>query len=349
MRGTMPTISVLGLFHEATSTADTIDGLRELGIPDEKITIMSSIPYREEMLGRPREPRPVGWIALAGALLGAGAGLFLSVGIFLLYPLHQGGQPVVPIPPTLIIVFEMTMLGTMWAAFFGLLGASHFPAMKASLYDPRVTEGHIGVLAEIPEAQQQEVEAVLQAHGAHHLRSESVDTAPDIGRRRFWLVLAGGLALLTIAILLLAYDVVEIPFPTQMDSQVSLAYLEGPRRAAPAAAVPVQGPALIAGQPASQALPAGPDSRQRGAILFGINCALCHGDKGQGNGPLAPHFEPSPADLSGEEVQNLSDDVLFQVISLGRGTMPALYENLSPAERWDIVNYLGTFTEKMEE
>lgn len=345
----MATVSLLGLFHEATPTADAVDGLRQLGIPDEKITIMSGIPYREEMLGRPREPRPVGVIALIGAVLGAMVGLFLSVGIFLLYPLHQGGQPVVPIPPTLIVVFEVTMLGTMWAAFFGLLGASHFPAMKPELYDRRITEGHIGVLAKIPEDQVQQVQDVLQANGAHHLRHESVDTAPDVGRRRFWLVIGGSLAVLTAVILLLAYDVVEIPVPTQMDSQPSIAYLEGPRLAAPEAAVPVQGPALIAGEPASQPVPANPASLQRGAILFDINCLMCHGNEGEGNGPLAASFNPHPADLTDEEVQNLSDAVLFQVISQGRGIMPALHENLEPGARWDVVNHVRTFSAGTEE
>jgi mono/diheme cytochrome c family protein len=345
----MANTSVLGLFHEATPTADAVDGLRQLGVPDEQITIMSGIPYREEMLGRPREPRPVGLIALVGAVIGLVAGLFLSVGIFLLYPLHQGGQPVVPIPPSLIIIFETTMLGTMWAAFFGLLGASRFPAMKAEAYDPRITEGHIGILATVPAAQVEEVASLLQANGAHHMRREPVDLTPDVGRRRFWFAVGGALLLVTVIVLLLAYDVVEIPFPTQMDSQPSVAYLEGPRRAAPAAAVPVQGPALIAGEPASEPVPAGGASLQRGAVLFGINCALCHGEQGHGDGPLAPFFDPAPANLAGEEVQSLSDDAIFLVISEGRGIMPAIRENLSPEERWDVINHVRTFAEGSEE
>ena len=61
-------------------------------------------------------------ISGAGAILGLAAGVFLTVGIFLLYPLVQGGQPIVPFPPTLIVLFEVTMLGMMWAAFFGMGG-----------------------------------------------------------------------------------------------------------------------------------------------------------------------------------------------------------------------------------
>jgi mono/diheme cytochrome c family protein len=310
---------------------------------------MSGIPYHEEMLGRPREPRPVLAITLLGAGLGLIFGLFLSVGIFLLYPLHQGGQPVVPIPPTLIILFETTMLGAMLAAFFGLLGASRFPAMKEQIYDPRITEGHIGVLAEIEEELRQQVEATLEASGAHHLRHEVVDTTPDIGHRRFWIVVGTAFVILSIFILLAAYNVIKLPIPTQMDSQPSIAYLQGPRRAAPEGAVPVQGPAFIAGQPASEPRPPSDASLQRGAMLFGIDCALCHGETGEGDGPLAHYFTPQPANLQSEEVQHLSDDVLFQIISYGRGAMPGLYENLMPGERWDVINHVRTLAEGTEE
>ena len=47
--------SVLGLYHEATSTADTIERLLEMGVPDEAITVMSGVPYTPEMLGRIRK------------------------------------------------------------------------------------------------------------------------------------------------------------------------------------------------------------------------------------------------------------------------------------------------------
>src|SRR3990172_2591958 len=73
----MAEVLLLGLFHEATSTADTIDQLRRLGLPDEMITVMSGMPYRPEMLGRPRPQRRLGRISLLGALAGCLLGLFL--------------------------------------------------------------------------------------------------------------------------------------------------------------------------------------------------------------------------------------------------------------------------------
>lgn len=338
----MAEVQIIGLFHEATPTADTIDQLRKLDIPEDKITVLSGIPYRAEMLGRPRQKRKVTLFALAGAGLGLLLGLFLTAGIFLLYPLVQGGQPIVPIPPTLIILFETTMLGTMWAAFFGLLGENRFPMFKSQIYDPRITEGHIGVVVDVDEPLSEQVETLLTNNGAHHMRREASGTSTDIRLTLFWASILGVVVLAATLILLVSYDVVKIRFPTNMAHQESVAYLQGPRLAAPAESVPIQGPVLIDGRPASQPIPATADSVQRGQVLFGITCAVCHGAEGNGSSPLSSFFSPNPADLTGERVQKLSDADIFIVISQGRGVMPSMAENLSPQERWDVINYLRT-------
>jgi mono/diheme cytochrome c family protein len=147
-------------------------------------------------------------------------------------------------------------------------------------------------------------------------------------------------------VLLIAYDILKISFPSNMVNQDSTAYEQGPRLAAPAEAVPIQGPVLIAGQPATRPIPATANSLQRGQVLFNINCAVCHGPEGQGNGPLSGFFSPQPADLTGERVQSLSNDELFLIITQGRGLMPSLAENLSAGERWDVINHVRTLKKK---
>ena len=61
---------------------------------------------------------------------------------------------------------------------------------------------------------------------------------------------------------------------------------------------------------------------------------------------MSSYFSPRPADLTGEEEQNLSDQDIFLVITQGRGVMPSLSENLSAQERWDVINYLRTLQQK---
>jgi mono/diheme cytochrome c family protein len=331
---------ILGLFHEATPTADTIDRLRELGVPDNRITVMSGVPYRADILGRKAVYERLIPIALIGALSGILAALFLVVGTPLLYSIVVGNQPIVPVPPSLIILFEFTMLGTIVATFAGLLAESRFPFFGREMYDPRITEGHIGVLAQLDESLLEQAKSILEANGAHHM---DLRRATEPARRRpfaRWLLILTFLGVPTAIGLLFTYAYLAIPLPDQMVEQFSIAYDQGPRLAAPAAAVPIQGPALIANQPASEPLPATDDSLQRGAILFDRVCRMCHGVTGQGDGTLASFFSPRPADLQGDTVQAMSDADIYEIISLGRGVMPSQHESLLPTERWDVINFV---------
>jgi mono/diheme cytochrome c family protein len=336
--------SVLGLYHEASSTADTIDRLRELGVPDDAVTVMSGVPYTAEMLGRRPVYERLAPIALIGAVGGFLAALFLTVVTPHLYEIPVGGQPLVPGPPTIIIVFEFTMLGTLLATFGGLLAEIAFPAVGRQEYDRRITEGHIGVLAVVDEALVKQVESALKETGAHHFKIAEADPPPG---RRTWqrLALVAGFAVVpTVIGLLFAYSVLVIPLPNQMVNQLSIAYEQGPRLAAPAEAVPVQGSVLVAGVPASQPVPATADSLQRGSVQFDRNCVMCHGPLGGGNGTLSGYFVPPPADLTSERVQALSDQQIFLVLTQGWGLMPSMAENLLPVERWDVINHVRSLT-----
>ncbi len=332
---------ILGLFHEATPTADAIDALEtQLGVPEDKLSVISGIPYTTSMLGRTVRYERLVPVALIGALGGLLTGLFLTVGTPLLYPLVVNGQPYIPIPPSLIIVFELTMMGTIVATFAGLLAESRFPFFGRSAYDEHITEGHIGLLVQVDETQLDAVESTLTDHGSHHI--QRIEEAPSrvSGPVIRWGIIIAGLLIPALAVLLFTYGIIAIKLPNQMDEQFSTAAEQGPRLAAPVDAVPVQGPATIAGQPASEPLPATEDSIQRGAVLFSIDCALCHGRTAQGNGSLSAFFSPPPADLTGDTVKAMSDNDIFQVITDGRGLMPSLAENLSVNERWDVINYV---------
>jgi mono/diheme cytochrome c family protein len=338
----MPDLLLLGLFHEATPTADTIDELRELGVPDDQITIMSGIPYRAGMLGRTQTYERLVPIALFGAAGGLLTALFLTVGTPLLYPIHVGGQPLIPIPPSLIIVFELTMLGAMLATFAGILAESRFPFFGRRAYDVRITEGHIGLLARVDAALADRVEEILKAHGAHHLQRFE---ARDRTGAHFWPRLALIFSILlipTAVVLLVAFAVITFPLPDQMVNQISTADQQGPRLAAPADAVPIQGPELIAGEPATEPMPATADSIQRGQVLFGETCQMCHGADGAGTGTLRGFFNPGPADLTSAPIQNLPATELFKIITNGQGIMPSMAETLSVRDRWDVINYVHT-------
>ncbi len=337
----MADTQLLGLFNEAASTAEAIERLHRAGLGDEQVSVISSVPYRPRMLRRPEIASRISAVAGIGALVGAVIGLAITFGTYSLNPLPVGGQPQFPIPPTLIVVFEVTMLGMMWAAFGAFLFINRMPVFGQPPFSEHVVDGSIGVLVQSPPTRTAEIERVLREAGAGEVQRFDATARANSST---WLKAVGGVGLAaTLAVVLLAllaFEGIKIPFPTNMADQVTIAHLQGPRLAAPAEAIPVQGPVFIAGQPALPPVPSSPASLQRGQVIFGITCQMCHGAGGKGDGRMAAYFNPKPADLTGAKVRAFSDSDIYLVISLGRGQMPSLAENILPSERWDVINYV---------
>lgn len=156
-----------------------------------------------------------------------------------------------------------------------------------------------------------------------------------------------GLVLLPFIIgLLITYQIITVAFPTNMQFQPSTDYQEGPRLLPPADAVSTMGQSLVIDTLPNNLVPSDEVSLQRGEILYSIHCALCHGDNGQGDGPLEEFYtDRSPSDLTARNIAAQFDGVIFRTISHGLGLMPALAENLTPHERWDVINYLRSLEE----
>jgi mono/diheme cytochrome c family protein len=79
-------------------------------------------------------------------------------------------------------------------------------------------------------------------------------------------------------------------------------------------------------------------SLQNGRRYYQINCAVCHGASGQGNGPATYYGLPVPG-LTTPQAQAYPDGYLFGIIRNGRGLMPT-YNRIEEMDRWDVVNYL---------
>ncbi len=146
--------------------------------------------------------------------------------------------------------------------------------------------------------------------------------------------------------LLFNYRIIHIQWPSMMAIQPSYRAMEDPLPL-PARSVPIQGAAFVpgAGAPANPTA-ADAASIARGKFLYDLTCALCHGAAGKGDGAFTQYFTKKPADLTTASVSSLSDGEIFLVITNGispsDGTlvMPDLRENLSVADRWDVVNYV---------
>lgn len=145
-------------------------------------------------------------------------------------------------------------------------------------------------------------------------------------------------------ILLFTYDIIKVDWPSFMEIQPSYRQMENPLPV-PEHSIPIEGPIAILGMGAPEnPMPADDASIARGKELFAINCQMCHGVTGEGNGPISAFLTDfRPANLTSDVVQSKSDGSIFLTISNGlEGRMPALNENLTVSERWDVVNYVRT-------
>src|SRR5512145_217558 len=158
-------------------------------------------------------------------------------------------------------------------------------------------------------------------------------------KQLFWVFLTLGVLLGVLELFL--FDVIKIDWISFMEIQPSYRPMENPLLP-PERSIPVEGAVSIPGMGAPEN-PSTVDeaSLTRGAELYTIHCQMCHGTTGEGNGPIAPFLANRPANFTTEVVQSKSDGSFFLAISNGvDGRMPALNENLTVSERWDVVNFL---------
>src|SRR2546423_2104957 len=125
-----------------------------------------------------------------------------------------------------------------------------------------------------------------------------------------------------------------------------------PSRGNPQFSVPTTGTAVAGFQVSYGAFPATIDSMSNlrnptgpsdaslanGRKYFTINCLPCHGERGQGDGPVTKYGMPG-INLTTDMTKARTDGYIFGMIRNGRGLMPP-YNRIEEMDRWDIINYL---------
>jgi mono/diheme cytochrome c family protein len=92
------------------------------------------------------------------------------------------------------------------------------------------------------------------------------------------------------------------------------------------------------------ALPTTTQAQSDAAKLYKTNCTLCHAADGSGDSPSGKALHAQ--DLRSEEVQKQSDEVLSEVITKGRGKMPAFGGKIKPADVQKLVAYIRSLPPK---
>jgi mono/diheme cytochrome c family protein len=76
-----------------------------------------------------------------------------------------------------------------------------------------------------------------------------------------------------------------------------------------------------------------------GKALYEKNCVMCHGNKGDGNGPASAVLTTRPANFTNPGFwQTDVEKKVFETLKSGRGLMPAF--NLKTEEVQSIIEYL---------
>ena len=96
----------------------------------------------------------------------------------------------------------------------------------------------------------------------------------------------------------------------------------------------------------------------KGKELYDVTCAYCHGLDGKGDGPAADFLIPAPRDFS-EGIYKFrrtlsgivpSDWDLYESITKGiHGTSMIRWKDLPEEQRWWLVHYIKTFSDKFLE
>lgn len=77
---------------------------------------------------------------------------------------------------------------------------------------------------------------------------------------------------------------------------------------------------------------------ENGKKMYGIYCAVCHGDKGDGNGILSQRDKFNG--IPNYKDRDITEGSIYYVIMHGRNLMGSHAAQLTQKERWQVVQYV---------
>lgn len=370
-----PLFALVAEFDDVTSVKEAARRVRDAGYT--RFDVYSPFPIHgiDRAMGIRSTRLP--WIVLASGLTGLSCALLLqwwTNGVD--YPFRISGKPLFGLPAAIPITFEVTVLFSAFAAFFGMLLLNRLPQHHHSIFEhgrfARASDDgfFLAVEAADPRFDATAVRALLESSSR---RAVVACATSDAGAALpAWVrsagLAVGALALVPIGAIVAARsgDTTDPPFHLvrDMDSQPRFRaqagnahFADGRAMRADVAGTVAFGelasdPALASGKRGDQwcsEIPLRVDARllERGRERFGISCAPCHGLAGFGDGLVAlraAELQESawvpPASLHDAVVRGRSVGELFATVRNGVRTMPAYARQVSVEDTWAIVAYV---------
>ena len=162
--------SVLGLYDDPNQAADAMDALKEAGFPLGTFDVLTGTPYPEGAFGEHVPQHRLFRFPAFGAIIGFTLALFLTTATQIAYPLVTGGKPILSLFAMLVILYEMSMLSAVISTVVGIVIESRLPNVNPGVYDPRITEGLIGVVITTDDDRSDTAIAALNGAGAMEIK-----------------------------------------------------------------------------------------------------------------------------------------------------------------------------------
>lgn len=90
-----------------------------------------------------------------------------------------------------------------------------------------------------------------------------------------------------------------------------------------------------------------PESIAQGKKYYGYDCAMCHGENGDGKGDVAVDEKLKLKDYRDPAaLKDMTDGELFYIIKHGKGQMPPEGDRVKPTELWNLVNYIRSLSQR---
>jgi hypothetical protein len=138
--------ALLGLYANADGAARAMSALRGAGVAPAHMEVLTDSPYPEGAFGEEPAQHRLFVFPFVGAVCGLVIGVLVTVATQLAYPVVQGGKPLLSIPPMINVIYEGTLLGAIVLTVVGVIFESRLPDFTGDPYDPRISEGMVGVL-----------------------------------------------------------------------------------------------------------------------------------------------------------------------------------------------------------
>ncbi len=143
-------MELLGIFKDAESAANAVDGLVKAGLDEARITSLTSAPYPDGVIVKTDQRSWFRWFTLVCGIVGSGVGFLLAAGTAWVYPVKTGDKPIIAFYPTGIVTYELTMLFFLAGTMVGMFLEMRLPPVGKRPYDPAIGEGYVGISVFLP-------------------------------------------------------------------------------------------------------------------------------------------------------------------------------------------------------